>query len=89
MKLAVEYGVELQEQHFGRLAFPIQGFQLWHSFLEDNALTARKSILQFIGHPNAKDNHWYTLACLERTLNMFASSFDSQTKTKLFLYADG
>ena len=98
MGISKEWGKELQAQHFKREMFPMQGFCLSFAIKEtdengDDRYTPQKSQTFYIAEPKTKDNHVYTLSCIETALRdhctdpEFAETF--KRAETLYFISDG
>ena len=79
MPISCEWGKELQAQHFNRKNFPFQGFCVAFALKQtdenDHELVLpQKTQTFYIAEPNTKDNHVFTLSCLETLIREHCSN---------------
>ena len=98
MGISKEWGKELQAQHFQCETLPFQGFCVNFAIGETDENNEVRYNLQktqtfFIAEAKTKDNHCYTLSCLEETIKThcndsnYAETF--KNAESLFLIGDG
>lgn len=98
MGISKEWGKELQEQHFQRQTFPFQGFCVNFAIREidennENQYRLQKTQTFYIAEAKTKDNHNFTLSCLEEVIRThrsdpnYADTFINADT--LFIFSDG
>lgn len=98
MGISKEWGKELQAQHFQRETLPFQGFCVNFAIeeMDENNETQyrlQKTQTFYIAEAKTKDNHDYTLSCLEEVIKSHCKdpnySETFKNAESLFLIADG
>ena len=98
MPISCEWGKELQAQHFNRKNFPFQGFCVAFALKQtdenDHELVLpQKTQTFYIAEPNTKDNHVFTLSCLETLIREHCSNPTYmeafKSAKKIYLLSDG
>lgn len=98
MGISKEWGKELQAQHFQRETLPFQGFCVNFAIKEidennDAHYNLKKTQTFYIAEAKTKDNHTYTLSCLEEVIKTHCNdpnySETFKNAENLFLIADG
>ena len=98
MGISKEWGKELQAQHFQRQTLPFQGFCVNFAMekIDENDevhYDLQKTQTFYIAEANTKDNHIYTLSCLEDVLKVHCTDVNYAETFKnaetLLLIGDG
>ena len=92
MAPTASFGVETGNAHFGRAAFPLQG---WLSMTNDMSEVGErkpvKMVTHFIAENGVAPNHHFTLTAFDQLLELLVveDQFDASQLEKLVLLSDG
>ena len=86
------FGVETGNAHFGRAAFPLQGWlSMTNDLKEDEERKPIKMVTHFIAENGVAPNHHFTLTAFAQWLDLqvIEDQYDSSRLEKLVLLSDG